>query len=113
VAMRFLQSGTQRLTTEEIKARRSTFGGSRASATGSANKCPTCSKSVFPNDPQISLDGTKFHKACAKCADCSTQITLSNFTKAPDNTLLCKTHYFKRFREEGNYIGGEQFARKG
>lgn len=39
------------------------------------------------NGPQ-----TRFHKSCAKCADCSTQITLSNFTKSSDNTLLCKVH---------------------
>jgi hypothetical protein len=84
-----------------------------ASASSPSNKCAKCDATVFPMDPQITLDGTKFHKGCAKCADCSTQITLSNFTKAPDNTLLCKTHYFKRFREEGNYIGGEQFQRKG
>lgn len=27
-------------------------------------------------------------------------------------TLLCKTHYFKRFREGGSYLGGEKFAVK-
>jgi hypothetical protein len=25
---------------------------------------------------------------------------------------LCKTHYFKRFNEQGNYLGGENFAQK-
>ena len=115
-----------------VKARRATFNGGQKGAgvsptterspsgTGikpilspSSDKCAKCEKSVFPNDPQITFDGAKFHKPCAKCADCSCQITLSNFTKAPDNTLLCKTHYFKRFHEEGNYLGGEQFAHKG
>lgn len=69
---------------------------------------------VYPADPQINLDGSLFHKACAKCKDCSCQITLSNFAKCEtsDTTiLLCKTHYLKRFKEEGNYLGDEKFAK--
>lgn len=53
-------------------------------------------------DPQINLDGSIFHKHCAKCKDCNCQINLSNFNKSetPDLTfLLCKTHYFQRFNE--------------
>ena len=71
-----------------------------------ANKCKTCGKSVYPMDPQINLDGSLFHKPCAKCADCGCQITISNFTKneSSDQTvLLCKTHYFKRFHEGGQF----------
>lgn len=66
-------------------------------------------------DPQINLDGTKFHKPCAKCGDCGCQITVSNFTKneSSDQTiLLCKTHYFKRFHEGGSYLGGDKFKVK-
>jgi hypothetical protein len=66
-------------------------------------------------DPQINLDGTILHKPCAKCADCSCQITLSNFAKhdtLEQLILLCKTHYFKRFREGGAYLGGEKFDKK-
>jgi hypothetical protein len=72
-----------------------------------AAKCKSCKKSVYPMDPQINLDGSVFHKPCAKCADCGCQITISNFTKneSPDETvLLCKTHYFKRFREGGKHF---------
>ena len=53
-------------------------------------------------DPQIDLDGSKFHRHCAKCKDCNCQINLLNFNKSetPDLTfLLCKTHYFQRFNE--------------
>jgi hypothetical protein len=78
-------------------------------------KCKVCSKSIYPNDPQINLDGTKFHKPCAKCGDCGCQITISNFTKneSPDQTvLLCKIHYFKRFHEGGSYLGGDKFRVK-
>lgn len=73
-------------------------------------KCKACSGSVYPNDSQISLDGTVYHKSCAKCADCNCQISLSNFTKSGD-TLLCKIHYFKRFHEEGSYLGGDKYTR--
>jgi hypothetical protein len=78
-------------------------------------KCRICTKAIYPMDPQINLDGTKFHKPCAKCADCGCQITVSNFTKneSSDQTvLLCKTHYFKRFHEGGSYLGGDKFKVK-
>lgn len=80
-----------------------------------AAKCKVCLKSVYPMDPQINLDGTKLHKACAKCGDCGCQITISNFTKneSEDQTvLLCKIHYFKRFHEGGSYLGGDKFRVK-
>ena len=72
--------------------------------------------SVYPADPQINLDGSLFHKSCAKCTDCKCQITLSNFAKnetTQSTTLLCKTHYFQRFNEGGgNYVGGEKYHTK-
>lgn len=80
-----------------------------------AAKCKICTKSVYPMDPQINLDGVLLHKPCAKCADCKCQITLTNFSKheTPEGfLLLCKTHYFKRFREEGSYLGGDKFQVK-
>ena len=65
-------------------------------------------------DPQINLDGSIFHKPCAKCGDCNCQITISNFTKneSSDQTvLLCKIHYFKRFHEGGSYLGGDKYQK--
>jgi hypothetical protein len=79
-----------------------------------AVKCKGCQKTVYPMDGQINLDGTVYHKPCAKCADCNCQITLSNFSKNESNDqtlLLCKIHYFKRFHEGGSYIGGEKYAK--
>jgi hypothetical protein len=35
---------------------------------GAANKCPTCTKSVYAADPSVSVDGHTFHKACFQCA---------------------------------------------
>ena len=70
-----------------------------------------CNKAVYANDPHIPLDGHKYHKACAKCTDCGCNITLSNFTKC-DTVLYCKTHYFKKFHEEGSYVGGDKYENK-
>ena len=75
------------------------------------DKCPVCNKSVYANDPQLVLDGHKYHKACAKCNDCGCNITLSNFTMC-GTVLYCKTHYFKRFHEEGSYLGGDKYENK-
>jgi hypothetical protein len=83
------------------------FGG----GAGNQVKCAVCDRAVYPNDPQITLDGIAYHKSCAKCSDCSCQITLGNFCKF-GTTLFCKTHYFKRFSEEGTYLGGEKYAQK-
>ena len=56
-------------------------------------------------DPQLNLDGSRFHAACARCSDCNCQITVSNFTITKSDsaaqTLLCTTHYLKRFGEAG------------
>ena len=80
-----------------------------------ATSCKICSKAIYPMDPQINLDGSKFHKTCAKCGECGCQITLSNFTKNESNDqtmLLCKIHYFKRFHEGGSYVGGDKYRTK-
>jgi hypothetical protein len=41
----------------------------------------------------------------------SSQITLSNFVKS-ESLLLCKTHYIKRFKEEGHYSGEDKYTTK-
>eukprot|EP00604_Paraphysomonas_vestita_P002526 CAMPEP_0174818626 /NCGR_PEP_ID=MMETSP1107-20130205/1418_1 /TAXON_ID=36770 /ORGANISM="Paraphysomonas vestita, Strain GFlagA" /LENGTH=202 /DNA_ID=CAMNT_0016030767 /DNA_START=445 /DNA_END=1053 /DNA_ORIENTATION=- len=74
-------------------------------------KCATCQRTVYPNDPQITLDGVAYHKECAKCIDCNCQITLANFCKF-GTTLYCKTHYFKHFKEEGGYLGDDKYSHK-
>ena len=95
-----------------FRAQKATISSNPTSSTSTnSNKCAACEKSVYPADPQVSLDGSKYHKVCAKCEDCGCQITLGNFTKC-ESTLLCKTHYFKRFHEEGSYLGGDKFQNK-
>lgn len=78
---------------------------------GNQTKCADCNRSVYANDPQIVLDGVVYHKECAKCSDCRCQITIQNFTKS-GTTLYCKTHYFKKFNEEGTYLGGDKYSHK-
>lgn len=74
-------------------------------------KCAICDRSVYANDPQVVLDGLSYHRACAKCTECKCQITIQNFTKS-GSTLYCKTHYIKKFKEEGTILGAEKFAHK-
>lgn len=88
------------------------LAGSAITKIKSTTSCKICAKSLYPNDPQLNVDGTLFHKTCAKCQDCDCQITLSNFAaiNAEEYVLLCKTHYNKRFSESGgSYPGGEKF----
>jgi len=101
-----LLSSPQRKTSSSLQDRMKKFG---AGGAGS-NRCAPCGKPVYFNDAQITLDGSKYHKECAKCQDCRCQITLRNFTKC-DDVLLCKTHYFKRFHEENSYMGGDKFTK--
>ena len=80
------------------------------------SKCKICQKSVYPVDPQLNLDGSLFHKSCAKCSDCKCQLSLSNFSKSENADssvlLLCKTHYFARFNSAGGaYVGGDKFTK--
>jgi hypothetical protein len=90
-----------------VKDRLKAFGAS----VNNTNKCAVCTKSVYPNDPQLVLDSHKYHKGCAKCSDCKCQIDTSNFTR-DGTTLYCTTHYVKRFREQGKFVGEEKFSRK-
>ena len=90
-----------------VKDRLKAFGAS----VNNTNKCAVCTKSVYPNDPQLVLDSHKYHKGCAKCSDCKCQIDTSNFTR-DGTTLYCTTHYVKRFKEQGKFVGEEKFSRK-
>ena len=72
-----------------------------------------CAKNVYANDPQLVLDGSQYHKACAKCAEprCGVQLGLGNFAISGEE-LLCKTHMKERFLLKGQYAGGEKFAQE-
>lgn len=75
-------------------------------------QCGTCGKAVYPMEPQVRLDGVPYHQPCAKCCECATQITLSNFCK-DGATLYCKTHYLRKFQQDGGYAGDDKFKKRG
>lgn len=79
-------------------------------------KCSACTKTVYPGDPQINLDGNVFLKKCAKCKDCGSKLTLTNYHMSKDNDgkwlLLCLTHYKTRFSKTGVYAGADKFQKK-
>jgi hypothetical protein len=94
-----------------LKTGRAAGAISTTSRFGAAAKCPVCAKSVYANDPQLVLDGSQYHKACAKCAEprCGVQLGLGNFAVS-GTELLCKTHLKERFLLKGQYAGGDKFA---
>ena len=80
-------------------------------------KCGTCDRTVYPHEPNLSLDGRVFHKKCAKCKDCGKYLSLLDFGKSTDfieeSFLLCKRHYEERFLRTGvNFKGGWQPSEK-
>lgn len=81
---------------------------------GGSKKCGVSGKSVYPNDPQITIDGVTYLKCYAKCSfeGCGKQLTLSDFAKF-DGKLFCKTHYFQRFAETNSYGDNDKFAKAG
>eukprot|EP00944_MAST-04C_sp_MAST-4C-sp1_P002933 g2933.t1 len=76
------------------------FGG------GSSKKCPICKKTIYPNDSQLSIGSSVYHRACAKCSTCGGQLTISNFATSGDR-LLCKTHFMEEFATSGGHYGGD------
>jgi hypothetical protein len=44
-------------------------------AMSASAKCGICSSTVYPVDPQINLNGSIYHKVCAKCVDCRCQVS--------------------------------------
>ena len=86
------------------------------STPGKKTLCKVCAKTVYPADAQVNLDGSLFHKECAKCRDCCCQITIDNFSKTESvdgltTTLFCSVHYLKRFNESGGaYVDGGKFT---
>jgi hypothetical protein len=86
------------------KPRMSRFG-------GGSKKCGACGKTIYPNDPQLSIGDKLYHKSCAKCEVCRGQLTISNFSTS-GNRLLCKTHFMEEFSQSGGTYGGDERFKK-
>ncbi|GFP85967.1 lim domain-containing protein plim2c [Phtheirospermum japonicum] len=68
---------------------------------GTQDKCPACSKTVYPLEKVI-MEGESFHKSCFRCAHGGCPLTHSNYA-ALDGILYCKVHFQQLFMEKGNY----------
>ena len=77
------------------------FGG------GASKKCPICKKTIYPNDPKLSMGGNVYHKSCSKCEVCGGQLNIKNFATSGDR-LLCKTHFMEEFASSGGSYGGDE-----
>ena len=69
-------------------------------------KCPKCMKSIYANDPKLSMGDDTYHKSCSKCETCGSQLTIKNFATSGDR-LLCKTHFMEEFHSSGGTYGGD------
>jgi len=68
---------------------------------GTQDKCPACSKTVYPLE-KVTMEGESFHKTCFRCAHGGCHLTHSSYA-ALDGILYCKVHFQQLFMEKGNY----------
>ena len=78
-----------------------------------SKKCGKCNKSIYYNDPQLSIGGSHYHKSCARCEVCNGYLSIKNYSTSGDR-LLCKTHFKEEFSSGGGkYAGDEKFKQSG
>lgn len=53
-------------------------------------------------DDQLKMDSGCYHRSCAKCSECSAQLSLLNFSQLK-GVLFCKPHFVARFKLRGKY----------
>jgi recombinational DNA repair protein (RecF pathway) len=58
---------------------------------GSSDKCTGCGKVVYATE-KLTAGSHVFHKACFKCAQCGTKLTMNTYS-VHNGTFLCKPHY--------------------
>jgi hypothetical protein len=69
--------------------------------------CKICFDPLKANEEVVSLYGKTLHSKCARCNQCACLITPSNIIKIKDerqllkNSMLCETHYIKKYAERG------------
>ena len=44
-----------------------------------SKKCGACKKTIYPNDPKLSMGDHTYHKSCSKCEVCGGQLNIKNF----------------------------------
>ncbi|KAK4415941.1 LIM domain-containing protein PLIM2b [Sesamum alatum] len=68
---------------------------------GTLDKCPACSKTVYPLE-KVTMEGESFHRSCFRCAHGGCPLTHSSYASL-DGILYCKHHFQQLFLEKGNY----------
>jgi len=66
--------------------------------------CTICVKPVYLNE-RSAADGKVFHKACFRCQECKTILSLGKYASM-DNKTFCKPCFKKMFLSKGNYSEG-------
>jgi len=66
--------------------------------------CAFCTKPVYFNE-RSAADDKVFHKACFRCGECKTILSLGKYASM-DNKTFCKPCFKKLFLSKGNYSEG-------
>ncbi|KAF9432219.1 hypothetical protein BGZ76_011100 [Entomortierella beljakovae] len=75
----------------------STFG-------GGGDICPRCQKTVYHAESALAPGGSKYHKLCLRCVECSKSLDSTNMTDR-QGAPYCKTCYGKAFGAKGYGYG--------
>eukprot|EP01111_Echinosteliopsis_oligospora_P009263 TRINITY_DN2687_c0_g2_i1.p1 TRINITY_DN2687_c0_g2~~TRINITY_DN2687_c0_g2_i1.p1 ORF type:complete len:121 (+),score=22.08 TRINITY_DN2687_c0_g2_i1:140-502(+) len=66
--------------------------------------CAFCEKAVYFSE-RASADDKVFHKACFRCEECKTMLSLGKYASMSGRTF-CKPCFKKMFLTKGNYSEG-------
>ncbi|CAA0838769.1 LIM domain-containing protein WLIM2a [Striga hermonthica] len=69
---------------------------------GTQDKCAVCTKTVYPLEKVVTMEGEFYHKSCFRCAHGGCFLTTSSYA-ALDGVLYCKPHFAQLFKEKGSY----------
>ncbi|KAF8977796.1 hypothetical protein BGZ46_007128 [Entomortierella lignicola] len=71
---------------------------------GGGDICPRCQKTVYHAESALAPGGSKYHKLCLRCVECSKSLDSTNMTDR-QGTPYCKTCYGKAFGAKGYGYG--------
>ncbi|KAF9586500.1 hypothetical protein BGW38_003625 [Lunasporangiospora selenospora] len=72
---------------------------------GGGDICPRCQKTVYAAESALAPGGSKYHKMCLRCVQCSKSLDSTNMTDR-QGVPYCKTCYGKAFGAHGYGYGG-------
>ncbi|KAF9346836.1 hypothetical protein BGX26_001659 [Mortierella sp. AD094] len=71
---------------------------------GGGDICPRCQKTVYHAESALAPGGSKYHKLCLRCVECSKSLDSTNMTDR-QGAPYCKTCYGKAFGAKGYGYG--------